>query len=284
MLLCSPAWSVPAAAQPGGAAPPQAAVRVGLTPVFLDEQIALVKLWRTYLEARLGRPVEFVRRASYREIVDLLQQKKLEFAWLCGYPYVVNRGSLDLVVVPIYKGRPLYQSYLIVPSRDLATAGLADLKSRIFAYSDPNSNSGFLVVQDQLRELGEDQAFFFRKSFFTGAHRKVVEAVGAGLADGGAVDGYVYDALAQLQPALVARTRVVVRSRDYGFPPIVARKGVPRADYEAMQRALLAMNADGGGAAVLRELHLDGFGKAQPALFEDIRRMAVQQRRPGDAS
>jgi phosphonate transport system substrate-binding protein len=271
-LLVAALFAFPARAE-------QPALRVGLTPVFLDDRGGPVNAWRAYLEKQLKRPVQFVRRASYREIVDLLQQQKLEFAWLCGYPYVENDRTLALLAVPVYQGKPLYQSYVIVPARDMKTATLGDLKSRVFAYSDPNSNSGFLVVQDALRALGEEPAFFFRKTFFTSAHSKVIEAVSVGLADGGAVDGYVYDALAEIQPALVARTRVVSRSPYYGFPPIVARKDLSGADFDAMQRALLRMAADAQGKGVLVQLRLDGFTKGDTRLFDDIRRMTTLQRR-----
>lgn len=254
-------------------------LRVGLTPVFLDDQTALVNAWRGYLESQLKRSVVFVRRASYREIVDLLQQQKLEFAWLCGYPYVENDKALELLAVPLYRGKPLYQSYVIVPARDAKTVNLGELKSRVFAYSDPNSNSGFLVVQDALRSLGEEPAYFFRKTFFTAAHSKVIQAVSVGLADGGAVDGYVYDVLAQLRPELVARTRVVSRSSYFGFPPIVARRDVGRAEFSAMQRSLLDMSREPAGKRVLAELHLDGFAKAEPRLYDEIRRMVSSQKR-----
>lgn len=269
-----------ACASPARAAEP-IALRIGLTPVFLDDQAALVSAWRGYLEARLHRPVVFVRRASYREIIDLLRQQKLDFAWVCGYPYVEHRDVLELLAVPVYRGKPLYQSYLIVPAGDRSTRSLADLKSRVFAYSDPGSNSGFLVVQDALRALGESTGFFFRKTFFTHAHRKVVEAVGVGLAGGGAVDGYVYDTLGEIQPELVARTRVVAKSPYYGFPPIVARQGVAKAHFDAMQGALLKMADDPGGQRVLAELRLDGFTRADPSLFDDIRRMSLSLRPAG---
>lgn len=279
-LLLSLLLTAAACASQARAAEP-IALRIGLTPVFLDDQAALVSAWRGYLEARLQRPVVFVRRATYREIVDLLREQKLEFAWLCGYPYVEHREVLNLLAVPVYRGKPLYQSYLIVPAGDRSTRSLADLKSRVFAYSDPGSNSGFLVVQDALRALGESSGFFFRKTFFTHAHRKVIEAVGVGLAEGGSVDGYVYDTLTQIQPELVARTRVVAKSAYYGFPPIVARKGVTRAHFDAMQRALLEMAEDPRGQHVLSELRLDGFTKADPALFDDIRRMSLSLRPAG---
>lgn len=44
----------------------------GTTPVFLDEQAQLLAAWQIWLEARLGQPVRFVQRASYREILEPL--------------------------------------------------------------------------------------------------------------------------------------------------------------------------------------------------------------------
>lgn len=273
-----------AGVSPGAArAAEHAAIRIGLTPVFLDEQTALLQSWRQYFEADLKRPVVFVKRGSYREIVELLNGGAIEFAWLCGYPYVENQKSLALVALPLYRGKPLYQSYLIVRASDLKTRSLADLKNRIFAYSDPNSNSGFLVVQDAVRELGEQPTYFFRRTFFTWAHRKVIEAVGVGLAEGGAVDGYVYEALARGSPELVARTRIVSKSREFGFPPFVAHRRVPRETVDAFRTSLMTMIESDRGREILAQLDFDGFTGPQPGLFEDIRRMAALNRRSGDA-
>lgn len=273
-----------AGVSPGAALSDQhAAVRIGLTPVFLDEQTALLQSWRQYFEAGLKRPVVFVKRGSYREIVELLNDGTIEFAWLCGFPYVENQKSLALVAVPLYRGKPLYRSYLITRASDRNSRGLADLKNRIFAYSDPDSNSGFLVVQDAVRELGEQPTYFFRRTFFTWAHRKVIEAVAVGLADGGAVDGYVYEALARSSPELVARTRIVSKSREFGFPPFVAHRRVPREAADALRATLLTMADSDIGREILAQLDLDGFTGPQPALFEDIRRMAALNRRAGNA-
>ena len=62
-----------------------------------------------------------------------------------GYPYVLNRDFLDLIAVPVYNGASLYQSYLVVNSSDKSTKTIKDLGQTVFAYSDPLSNSGFLV-------------------------------------------------------------------------------------------------------------------------------------------
>jgi len=254
------------------------ALRIGLTPVFLDDQLSFLTRWRTWLERRLQRPVAFVQRGNYREVLDLVRGGKIDFAWVCGYPYVRYRRDLRLVAVPLWRGRPYYQSYLIVPADDEKTNSLSDLRGKVFAYSDPDSNSGFLYPQYRLTALGENPSTFFSRIFFTWGHRKVVEAVGVGLADGGAVDGYVWETLAEVQPALTDATRVIERSPDLGHPPFVARPDIDAAELRQFRAALLDMPGDAEGAELLHLLRLDGFIAGHPSLFDEIARMAVRVR------
>lgn len=251
-------------------------VRIGLTPVFLDHQTAFLEDFRHYLEPRLGGSVQFVQRSNYREITELLLTDQIDFAWICGYPFVRNRDRLRLVSVPLYRGRPLYQSYLIASADDVRTKSFLDLENRLFAYSDPDSNSGYLVPQSRLRRLGRDPKTFFLESFFTWSHHKVVEAVAAGVADAGAVDGYVWDTLELVSPELVARTRVVEKSPHFGFPPIVSRIDVDPGMFERFQRVLVGMGGDDAGSRLLRRLNLDGFSVERQSLFDDIAVMAQE--------
>ncbi len=251
---------------------PEEPVRIGLTPVFLDDQMAFLNVWRDYLQKHLNRPVIFVQRGSYREIVDLLHQNRLDFAWVCGYPYV-HYQRMKLLVVPVFGGKPLYQSYLIVPAADTQTRSLIDLRGKVFAYSDPDSNSGYIYTQFALRQLRQKPGDFFSRSFFTWAHRKVVEAVAVGLAQGGSVDGYVWETLNKSHPELTAKTRIVQKSPEFGFPPFAARKSISDKEFRAMQKVLLGMPKDPEGADLLRKLNLDRFTVGDPRLFDGIARM-----------
>lgn len=248
------------------------ALRIGTTPVFLDDHRAFLEAWRGYLEKRLQRSVVFVQRGSYREISDMVVNGKLDFAWVCGYPYVRYKAGMRLVAVPVFKGKPLYQSYVIVPRADTTTKSLLALEGKIYAFSDPLSNSGWLAPQAELKQAGVDPTTFFRKTFFTWAHRKVVEAVADGLAQGGSVDGYVWETLNVLHPQLTARTRVVQKSAEYGFPPIVARQSISPQALDAMRTVLIRMNRDAAGQDLLKRLNLDGFEAGSDALYEDIAR------------
>lgn len=249
-------------------------VRIGVTPVFLDDQASFLRDWRAYFERQLDAPVEFAQRGTYREIIDMLVGRKLDFAWICGYPYVRNRRHLRLTGVPVFEGRPLYQSYLIVPSYDATTRSILDLRGKAFAFSDPDSNSGFLYPRYALMQLKERPEAFFGKTFFTWAHRNVVEAVAAGLAHGGAVDSYVWETLRMFDPTLTGRTRVVEKSPYFGHTPFVARTGVADAMFARMRAALLDMSQIPEGRGLLERLNLDSFIPGDDSLYDGIARMA----------
>ena len=247
------------------------ALRIGLTPVFLDNRLSFLRAWGTYLERHLGRPVKFVQRHSYSEVTRLLLNGDLDSAWICGFPYVLDADRLQLVAVPTFRGEPLYQSYLIVPASDQVTSSILELEGKTFVYSDPDSNSGYLVPRVTLLRLGRDPETFFARTFFAWAHHDVIAAVGERLADGGAVDGYVWEMLKEIQPELISRTRVVAKSAKYGFPPLVASEDLPEPDFRALQRVMLQMDQDPLGIALLEELNLDGFILGHQSLYDDIR-------------
>lgn len=253
-----------------GSEPP---IRFGLTPALLHDQHGLLADWREYLERRLGRPVAFVPRNSYRETMDLLRLEKLDFAWISDYPYVHLGKQVRLLAVPIYRGRSLFRAYLIVPASDRHTSSILQLKGRVFAYADPYSNTGYLVPRYQLHQAGEDPARFFRKTFFTYSHRHLVRAIAIGLAHGASVDSYVWDTLSRIQPDVAARTRIAAQSEDFGFPPLVAKRSVSTADFSAMQRVLLGMADDADGRALLARFALDGFSEGDDKLYRGVAEM-----------
>ena len=244
--------------------------RIGLTPVILTDQTSFLKDWQAYLTTHLGEPVKFVQRQTYKEITELLLAGQLDAAWLCGYPYVTHRSELKLLSVPIFRGSPKYHSYLIVPAADTKSRGLLDLKRKVFVYSDPDSNSGYLYPQVGLINAGIDPRYFFTKTFFAWSHRGVVTAVADGLAQGGAVDSYVWETLAEKEPELSSRTRVVSKSPEYGFPPLVIPRNLERRRAGKLQQALLEMSSDPVGTELLHRLNLGGFIVGSDELYDGI--------------
>lgn len=250
--------------------------KFALTPVFLDNDAAVIDALRLALSKGMGQDIELVQRRTYQEISGALLDGSVDAAWTCGYPYLQHRTELSLLGVPVWRGRPLYQSYLIVGRDDAATT-LSDLRGAAHAFSDPDSNSGFLVTASDLARDGQTPESFFSRVIFTYGHRNVVRSVAGGLTRSGSVDGYVWEALSAAEPELTARTKVITRSEWLGFPPMVSRKD--RADepsVTACRTALLDLSASLSGKQALKLLSLDEIIPGDEALFDGIAaRMSV---------
>lgn len=249
-------------------------LRIGLTPVILADQVAFLSRWGRYLSERVGCEVSFVARESYQVILDMLAADQLDVAWICGYPYVRQESKFSLLAVPLYQDKPHYQSYLIrSKSANSSIQGWNDLRDRVLAYSDPLSNSGWLVAQAQLAKVNL-KSRDLKRTFFAHGHRNVVESVAAQLADAGSVDGYVWETMRLQGMNAVAMTEVVWKSEFFGFPPLVTRKGVAHQYFEKLQTALLAMPQDKVGEALLRAMNLNGFTAGTSKIFDSIRLQA----------
>jgi len=250
----------------------QTPFRFALTPVFLDNDAAVIAALREALSFGMGRSIELVQRRTYQEITGALLDGSADAAWTCGYPYVQHRSEFALLGVPVWRGKPLYQSYLIVGTDDHA-ASLEDLQGGTHAFSDPDSNSGYLVTASNLALMHTTPDRFFARTLFTYGHRNVVRAVAGGLTRSGSVDGYVWEVLALVEPALTSRTKVIARSEPLGFPPFVARMDrATEPDVAACGATLVGMAGTDAGSAALAGLYLDSVDRASPDLFDGIAR------------
>jgi phosphonate transport system substrate-binding protein len=248
-------------------AAPADSVSFGLNPLFLDSDIELLSMIKSYLSAQLGRTVQLVRRRTYQEITAMLLSGQLDGAWVCDDPYVQHEDQLALLAVPIYRGEPLYQTYVAVNETSKAQS-FDEIEGSVHAFSDPDSTSGYLVTRYLLALRHETPASFFREFFFTYGHRNVVRAVASGLAGSGSIDGYVWDVMSEREPELIAGTRVVYRSERLGFPPIVCLKSMSESETAlGISTALLKMDRDPLGQKILATLKLDGFTTATPDLY-----------------
>jgi phosphonate transport system substrate-binding protein len=169
----------------------------------------------------MGREIELVQRRTYQEITGALLDGSVDAAWTCGYPYC----STATAVLAGGAGLAGRAALSVLPDRRRRRCRdqLADLQGGAHAFSDPDSNSGYLVTASDLARIGTTPDIFFSRSIFTYGHRNVVRAVAGGLTRSGSVDGYVWEVLNSVEPGLTARTRVISRSEDLGFPPFVAR-------------------------------------------------------------
>lgn len=225
-----------------------------------------------YLAEKLGRPVDLLQRRTYAELNAMVEESQVELAFICTNAYVVGNEQfgMELLLAPEINGESVYYSQLIVPAGSAAQS-MADLRDRVFAFTDPMSFTGRIYPIYLLQQMGETPERFFRRTFYTYSHDRAIEAVADGVADSAAVDSLVLDYALQRNPALASHIRIIHTSEAFGIPPVVVPPTLPPRQKAQLRDLLLAMHTDAAGQAVLRELGIDRFVEIDNAAYDGVR-------------
>lgn len=227
-----------------------------------------------YLSRRLSRPVELVQRRTYAEVNELLKRGEIDVAFVCTSAYVVGHAEfgMELLAAPQVNGAAVYHSVLVVPA-DSAARNIADLRGKVFAFTDPMSTSGRMYPVWLVQQLGATPESFFARTFFTYSHDDAIRAVAEGLADGAAVDSLVYDYAIRREPALREKTRPIHRSPPFATPPVVVRPGArPQLKAELRQALLdLADDPQEAGRAALKAISVERFIPIEDSAYDSVR-------------
>lgn len=225
-----------------------------------------------YIEKKLGRPVQLVDRETYDEMNNLMEAGGVDAAFVCAGPYIEGKDKfgMELLAMPLVKGRPTYQSYIIV-HKDSPIQRLADLRGKAFAFSDPKSNSGKIVPTYMLARMHETPDSFFAHYAYTYGHDQSIRAVADKLVDGAAVDSLIWEYAAAHSPRITDQTRIILKSDPYGIPPVVVRPGLAPELKQRLQEILISAANDAEGREILKGMVIDRFVAGDDSNYDSIR-------------
>lgn len=230
-----------------------------------------------YVGRKLETDITLIQRRTYGEINELFPKGEIDLAFICTGPYAFGREvfGFDALATPVVRGEPFYQSYLIV-HKDKGYKGLNDLKGRVFAFTDPESNTGALVPKYWLMELDQTPETFFSEVTYTYSHDNSILAVAKGLVDGATVDGHLWEYYNQRNPFYTSMTRVIKKSGPFGSPPLVASTYLSAHLKKQIQDLLLMMHHDTEGRQILDELLIDKFLPPEDSWYMPVREIYRQ--------
>jgi phosphonate transport system substrate-binding protein len=222
----------------------------------------------------LGVPAELVEGKDWQQLRD----GSVDVAFLCGLPYVrIHReqpGLLQPLAAPVLddgrcQGQPVYFSDVIV-RRDSSYRSFGDLRGQRWAYNEPGSFSGCLLVRHHLLQLGETEAFFGRLTF-TGRHQESIRQVRTGEVDASAVDSQVLGVERLRDPDLDAELRVLETLGPSTIPLVVATADVPDEVQLRIRNALCELASDPVSRDVLASGLIRRFTPIDDRAYDDIR-------------
>ena len=220
-----------------------------------------------YISKKINVQIVFKQRKTYEEVNKLLEEKKLDFAFICTGAYLQARKEfpIELLAIPVVEGRPYYNAYVIV-NKESKIKSFDELKNKSFAYTDPLSNTGYMYIINLLKEKNQGDKYF-SKTIFTYAHDYSIQAVSRNLVDGASVDGLVYEYLKYFQPEKVKNISIINKSSDFGIPPFVVQPEMDRVIKEKIKQVMYDMHKDEEGKIILGKILIDKFIPANDSLY-----------------
>lgn len=254
---------------------PEITICVGsmITPV---EGYAFYKKILNYIGKKLDMKVNFCEKKTYAEVNALLKNGDIDVAFVCGGPYVKGHDEfgLELLVAPMVNGELVYYSYIIV-SKNSNINQFEQLKGKVFAFTDPLSNTGKLVPTYMLKKLNETPQSFFSEYLFTYSHDNSIKAVAQGVVAGAAVDSLVWEYMKKKGCKYTKETKIIKVSDPYGIPPVVIRPGIDDDLRKKIKKTLLNMSNDKEGKQILEEMFIDRFVEVDDSNYNTIRKVKV---------
>jgi len=264
--------------RPINSEPESAQLKVAVAAIISPkETFAYYRQLLDYIGQKLGREIQFIQRKTYNEINELLARGQIDLAFICSGPYVVGKEKhgFELLATPEVQNSHFYHSYLIV-NKHSEFKDLSDLRGHVFAFTDPDSNTGKLVPTYWLDLMNERPETFFSKTIYTYSHDNAILAVAKGLVDGAAVDGLIWEYYHRKNPVFTSETRIIRKSEPYGIPPLVASKSLPSELKTRIRRELFYMHRDPQGRKIIGELMIDRFVNPQDEWYDSIRRINLK--------
>ncbi|MSQ50816.1 MAG: putative selenate ABC transporter substrate-binding protein [Betaproteobacteria bacterium] len=209
-----------------------------------------------YLEREIDMQVNFVPVSDYAAVVESLNTKKLDLAWLGGFTYVQARIMSKGAVVPLVQRAEdaIFLSRFITANPAIKT--LADLKGKTFAFGSPSSTSGHLMPRFFMIKAGVNPDKDLKNIAFSGAHDATVAFVASGKSDAGVLNASVWDKLVEEKKVDTGKVRVFDTT-----PPYFDYNWTARGDMDP----------------VLRKKITDAFLKLDPANPQHKEIIALQR-------
>ncbi len=247
---------------------------LGITGVALKDDISTIIKFKSYLKKKTHLDIKIKFARSYSIMRHLILEDNVNVAYICGATYVDLQPSkkIELLALPTIEHKPYYYS-LVIAKKETKYNKIDDFKGRVFAMSDPESNSGSLVPRYEIIKKGYSDNHFFKRVIYTYDHGESIEAVLNNYVQGASVDSVIYGAFLRNHPKSASKLKIVQKFGPFPITPFVISKKVSQKIKNELQKALIGMNKDKSGQSILYAMAIDGFIKPNNLSYARIEKI-----------
>ena len=235
--------------------------------------VFMVKKWQPladYLIKELNMPVEMVFRSSYREIITELSKGEMDICLTGAFMYVLTREEADIRPLVRRKkfGTSLYHSVIVV-RKDSGLNSFEDLKGKIFAFTDKESTTGYLMPMAMMRKMGicpVEQ--YFSEVIYTGNHDSALLAVHSRSVNAVAMSSTRW----RPENPKVSDLKVIWKSEPMLLGPFSVRGGLDRELTEKIKKAFLKIGKTPETTNLSAHIQIEGFEEATDSDYDFMRK------------
>lgn len=251
---------------------------IGLIPEMnVFEQADRFQPLAELLSERLGAPIELSMLSRYGNIVERIDRKEVDAAFLGSFTGALASAQLGMepVARPInLDGSSTYWGYVFV-RRDSGIERVEQMRGRRLALVEKATTAGYVFPMALLRRHGvENLDGFFSEVQFWGSHDASIQAVLDGRADVGAAKNTIWEHLAGKEPRVAAELRILATSPKVPSNGLFLSREVGSSVRELIRSTLLGLHEEPAGTEVLERLRALGFVPTDIASYEPVFELA----------
>lgn len=207
------------------------------------------------LEKDLGVKVEIFTASDYAGVITAMANKHIDLAYFGpkSYTEAAEKANAQAVVMELNKAKQPGYTGIIITRKDSGIMSMDQAKGKTFAFTDPNSTSGFLVPNVIFaRDMKIDPKKYFKEVKFSGSHGASILAVKNGSVQVAATNNIDLDRMIQ-KGSVASDEFTIIKSSDL-IPgaPMAVRKDLPESMKVAIAGSLLRINDDPEALEILQ--------------------------------
>lgn len=272
---CSAAWSVE----------PQPRIAIGFSAksfpdVDAKDAHAAIKLWASEIGTQAKMQPESMVYPDVRALLADYRKDQIDFMSIPAVDYFRNEGNLSGVpgFVGVRKGKKT-ERYVILTTADKGAASILSLKKRKLALVSSDDLGTLFLNTMLLRQHQPEMDRFFSVVESKPKHSQAIHAVYFGSADACVVPERAFHTMAELNPQVGKKLKILASSPELISGVAIFRKGYPKAFREKTESITGDLKNNPRGKQILTLFQFDDLAVMRETDLADMRNLYREYRR-----
>lgn len=255
-------------------------LKIGLIPeqnVFAQQE--RYRIIGDYIEKQTGIKVHLLILPRYGNILENFKSADMDGAFLGSFTgaLAAQKMGIEFLARPVnLNGNSTYCGYIFA-RKGSKIKDVRDMKQKRIVFVDRATTAGYVFPLAYFKQHGiSDIDAYFLANYFAGSHDAAIQAVLDGKADVGCAKDTVYNLMADRNPAIKAKLRIIAVSPMVPSNGLGVRKELSVEIKQKLSETLVGMHKNPAGRKALQDFRALRFITTGNNDYEPVLKIAKQ--------